>query len=492
MKGRSWLMRMLAMVAVMAAAVALALEHGAAAQGGFGFGNEADLEIVERFDGDGDGRLDAAERQEARAWLGQNRGDRGGGFGRRRGFGGGATPSPGRSLTPADVPTYDRDVPLYDTGALRTLFISFEEEDWASELAAFYGTDVEVPATIAVDGRSYPGVGVHFRGASSYRMVADSAKKSLNLSFNFVDDDQRLLQYRTLNLLNGNGDPSFLRTVLYAHISSQYLPTPKTNFVRAVINGESWGVYINAQQFNSDFTRDWFDSRDGTRWKAPGSPRGRAGMEYLGESAAPYRQLYEIKTDDEPRAWVDMIRMFRVLNETPIEELEAALEPMLDIDGVLRFLAVDVALVNTDGYWTRASDYSLYQDEDRRFHVLPHDFNEAMSEGGGFGGFGGGGGGGPTLDPLVAINDPGKPLRSRLLRVPALRERYLGYVRDIAETWLDWSRLEPIVTQYHALIAEEMALDTRKLYGTREFDTGPASIRSFVDRRRAFLLDATR
>jgi hypothetical protein len=165
---------------------------------------------------------------------------------------------------------------------------------------------------------------------------------------------------------------------------------------------------------------------------------------------------------------------------------------LLDIAGVLRSLAVAVALDNPDGYWTRASDYRLYLDEARRFHVRPHDFNEALSEGGGFGGLGGGGGGGPTLDPLVAINDPGKPLRSRLLRVPALRERYLGYVRDIAETWLDWSRLEPIVTQYHALIAEEMALDTRKLYGTREFDTGPASIRSFVDRRRAFLLDATR
>lgn len=487
MKGRSWLMRKLAMAAAMAAAGALGLEHGAAAQGGFGFGNEADLEVVERFDGDGNGRLDAGERQEARAWLGQNRVDRGGGFGRRRGFGGGTTPSPGRSLMPADVRTYDRDVPLYDPDALRTLFLSFENEDWAGELAAFYGTDVEVPATVVVDGRSYSNVGVHFRGASSYRMVPDSVKKSLNLSFNFVDDDQRLLRYRTLNLLNGNGDPSFLRTALYAHISSQYLPTPKTNFVHAVINGESWGVYINAQQFNSDFTRDWFDSRDGARWKAPGSPRGRAGMEYLGESAAPYRRLYDIKTDDEPRAWVDLIRMFRVLNETPLDELEAALEPMLDIDGVLRFLAVEVALVNTDGYWTRASDYSLYQDEDRRFHVVPHDFNEAMSEGGGFGGEGG-----PTLNPLVAIDDPGKPLRSRLLKVPALRERYLAYVRDIAETWLDWPRLEPLVAGYQELIGEEVALDTRKIYGTREFEAGPAGIKRFADRRRAYLLDATR
>jgi hypothetical protein len=48
-----------------------------------------------------------------------------------------------------------------------------------------------------------------------------------------------------------------------------------------------------------------------------------------------------------------------------------------------------------------------------------------------------------TLDPLVGIDDTSKPLRSKLLAVPALRARYLSYVREIAERWLDWQTLEP-------------------------------------------------
>ena len=44
---------------------------------------------------------------------------------------------------------------------------------------------------------------------------------------------------------------------------------------------------------------------------------------------------------------------------------------MLDIDGVLKFLAVEVALVNTDGTGQRASDYSIYQDSKGIFHVIP-------------------------------------------------------------------------------------------------------------------------
>ena len=81
-----------------------------------------------------------------------------------------------------------------------------------------------------------------------------------------------------------------------------------------------------------------------------------------------------------------------MLDETPPEELEAALEPILDIDSTLWFLALDVALVNSDGYWTRASDYSLFHDADGRFHVIPHDMNEAIREGRG----GPGGGRRPT------------------------------------------------------------------------------------------------
>jgi hypothetical protein len=51
------------------------------------------------------------------------------------------------------------------------------------------------------------------------------------------------------------------------------------NHVSVVINGESWGMYLNAQQFNRDFTRENFGSAEGARWKVPGSPGGRAGLD---------------------------------------------------------------------------------------------------------------------------------------------------------------------------------------------------------------------
>lgn len=501
------------LTAVLAGAIPFA--QGPPPQGPGGGPNQPQRALVRQFDADKDGRLNAEERKAARAFLAsapaQSRGGPGGGrMGGRGGPGGPggapAGPAPaGRPLEPANVTP--ASTPLYDDDTLRTLFFTFENGDWDAELNAFYNTDVEVPATLVVDGTSYPNVGVHYRGASSFFMVPAGYKKSLNVTMDFVDAGQSLHGYRTLNLNNANGDPSLMRGVLYEHIASQYLPTPAANFARVVINGEYWGVYTNVAQFNKDFLRDHFTTEDGVRWKVPGSPQGRGGLEYLGDEPDAYRRLYEIKNKDNAASWTALIHLTKVLNTTPVDQLEAAITPILNVDGALKFLALENALVNSDGYWTRASDYNIYLDPSGRFHIIPHDINEAMQAGGPGGGRGGAmpppggqgragrgggpGGGGVTLDPLVAVNDASKPLISQLLAVPALRTKYLGYVRDIATRWLDWQTLGPIVEQYAALIRTDVLTDTRKVITNDAFEASVAGLKTFADGRRAHLLKQT-
>ena len=105
--------------------------------------------------------------------------------------------------------------------------------------------------------------------------------------------------------------------------------------------------------------------------------------------------------------------------------------------------------------------------------------------------------------------NPDKVLISKLLAVPSLRSRYLAYVRDIAEKHLDWSKLGPIAEKYHALIAADVKLDTRKLEPTEAFlkgltedaasgngggpfgGAGAIGLKNFADQRRAYLLKVT-
>lgn len=362
--------------------------------------------LVKQFDKDNDGRLNATERQAAREVAkkdGGGMGRRGGpGFGPPGGFGGRGgnqtPPKAGPHVSPEQVQSYPK-ASLYEPTVLRTLFLEFENKDWEAELQDFHGTDVEVPATLTVDGKKYPNVGVHFRGMSSYMGVPAGYKRSLNVKLDFADKKQRLYGAKTLNLLNSHDDPSFMSTVLFSQVSRSYIPAPKANFVRVVINGESWGVYVNAQQFDKLFLAENFKTDKGARWKVRGSPGGGGGLDYLGDNVDAYKRRYEIKSGDDAKAWKALINLCKVLNETPADKLEAALKPILDIDSALWFLALDMALINDDGYWIRASDYSIYLDEKGKFHLVAHDMNEAFRQAGGpgFGGPGGprGGRGGP-------------------------------------------------------------------------------------------------
>jgi hypothetical protein len=286
---------------------------------------------------------------------------------------------------------------------------------------------------------------------------------------------------------------------LYHHLAGGFIPSPRANFARVVINGESWGVYLNVQHVNTDFTRDWFRVMKGARWKADGS-KGRAGLHYLGEDVMEYRRRYDMKSKDSPKAWADLIHLCRVLNETPAEKLEAALAPVLDLDGALKFLALENALINNDGFWNHSGDYDIFEDERGVFHLIPRDVNNS---------FGAAEGKkwlktGIELDPLAGADDPKRPLPHKLLAVPALRLRYLEHLRAVATDGLDPKRLGPFLAQCQSLLAGELKNDTRLLHSpeafTRALATGPVEgvsesdswkvgLNQFATRRREFLLN---
>ena len=97
--------------------------------------------------------------------------------------------------------------------------------------------------------------------------------------------------------------------------------------------------------------------------------------------------------------------------------------------------------------------------------------------------------GGADLDPLIGLDDAAKPLRSKLLAVPALRARYMTYVKQIATKWLDWNTLGPIAQKYQALIAADVKTDTRKLDTFEAFQTGLETLKAFATTRRTYLLN---
>ncbi len=487
--------------------------------GGFGFGGRmgprrAEM-IVERFDNDKDGKLNDEERKAARSYILKSRGET-------------SLARPSGRTSPSTTLDMDMQMSrtaaskgephLYDAKTLRTLYLQFHNEDWYEQLSDFYRTDVNLPADLIVDGKVFRSVGVRFRGSSSYFGIRGSEKKSLNIAVDYGDGNQRLYGYKTLNLLNGHADPSFLREVLFSRIAQNYIPTPKANFVKLMINGESWGIYINSQQFNKDFLDEWFGTKSGVRWKVPPSREG--GLIYSGEEPAPYQRAYQLKTNNAPNAWKELIALCETLDKTPDEQLEDELSRIFNIDRALWFLALENVFIDNDGYFSRASDYAIYQDPLGRFHLLPQDSNETFRYAGG-GGPNSWDSDGPMLSPVAQESDEMRPVIHRLLSIPHLRARYVAHIRTIVDEWLDWDVLAPIIEEYQSLIHAEVKADDKKLYSYEVFATihikdqsrggqfgppggfgvqggrrgrGPGvtpSFKRFVEERREFLLNHT-
>ncbi len=383
---------------------------------------------------------------------------------------------------------------LYDTTALRTFFLEFDDDEWLGEMHDFYHTGLDVPADLIVDGDLIRGVGVRYRGNSSFFMMQPDKKRSLNLSIDHSEKGKNLYGYETLNLHNGAEDPTFVREVLYLRICRDYMPAFKANFVKVVMNGESWGVYLNVQQYNSEFVDEWFGSKKGARWKVGGGP-GKKGLSYEGDDVSAY-QGYSLKTDDSPEtALTDLINLCRVLSTTEDDQLEAALNPIFNIDGALWSLALENVFVD-EGYLVRASDYDIFQDKNGRFHLLQHDANEVFNIPHGPGlprGFDS-----TKLDPLHNIDNKDYAIINRLLNLPHLRARYLAHVRTILDDWFKWERLEPVIAGYRALIGSDVRKDVRKLYAIEDYEKGlletvnnggVLGIKEFVDKRREFLVN---
>lgn len=431
--------------------------------GGRGFSPRFEQEsLVKKFDFDNDGKLNDSERKSAREYIQKQFGNRQNRFSQVR-----QASQQKNKVEIEKTFSYDTNADLYDEKVLRTLYLQFPRDDWYEELADFYRSDVEVPADLIVDGIKYPSVGVHFRGNTSYMMASE--KKSLNISIDYSDSKQRLYGYKTLNLLNCNNDPSMIREVLYSRICRQYIPAPKANFVKLVINGENWGIYANVQQFNADFTQEWFGTRKGDRWKVPANMRGDGALIWNGDDPAKYKSAYELKTKDDKEVWNSLINLCKVLYETPIEKLEAALNPIFNIEGALWFIAIDNVFMDSDGYISRGSDYNLYRDPQGKFHMIPFDNNETFR----YEEFSPGPGRrtdmSPMRDPFIHENNKMRPVISRLLSVPNLRQRYIENIRTLINEWLDWQKVEPIVKEYHALIDAEVKIDDKDQYSYEAF-----------------------
>ena len=400
---------------------------------------------------------------------------------------------------------------LFDVNLLRTVRLTFTNANWATLLASARNIGGNVPCTLFLEnGVTLTNVGARHKGNSSYMIGGN--KKSINLDINYTNSEARLMGFRAINLNNAAGDNTIMREPLYFNVMREYVPCPHGAMARLIINGEYWGVYSMVDQNNNDLIDEWFPSHEGDRWRAPnagglggggaigggpggggavpggggavpggggGFASGVSAFTYLGPSVTNYLRNYELKSDNSTNAWERLVHAIDVLNRTPTNQLRDKVEDVFDVDRWLWFLAVEILFVDDDSYWNKGADYAFYYEpESGRMHPVQHDGNEAFYAMMGIT---------YTLSPVDGASNTNRPLLSKFLSNPELRQRYLAHMRTVMEERFNPDYLTPIMNHYHYLTVADITTDPKKNFTMTAYTNGLTAMKTYLTNRYNFL-----
>ena len=349
---------------------------------------------------------------------------------------------------------------LEDT--VEDVYITISETDWNSILASPLDEEYHT-ASVTYRNITLDDVAFRTKGNSSLQSVAqmNSTRYSFKVDMNYYVDGQKLMGMKKINLNNNYKDPSYMRErIAYDMMRSLDIPTPRLSYVNLYINDSLHGLYTLVEQVDSEFLEENFDNPDGDLYKPDGTG---SDLLWRGTNFASYSGV-ELKTNEETSDNAAFINMVNELNNG------SDLESIINVDGVLRYLAVSTALSNLDSYQgSLAHNYYIYE-QDGVFSIIPWDLNES------FGTFTMGCQDSNAvislyIDEPTASNLADRPLIAKLLENETYKDTYHGYIEDLIYGVMNSSVISRTIEDTQNLISDYVANDPTAFYSYAQFQT---------------------
>lgn len=404
---------------------------------------------------------------------------------------------------------------VFNKNKVTTVDIEIAEEDWADMLENASAEELK-QADITVNGKKVENVAIRTKGNLSLRSVvnSDSDRYSLKIDFDYYDDTQSLYGLKKLNLNNNYSDSTLMREYISYELMEQMgLPTPAHSYMYVTVNGEERGLFLGVEAVDETFLANNYGSNDGFLFKPDGTG---SDLKYISDDIEDYTGI-GLKTNEGTINQSKLVEMLDAINNG------GDIEKYIVVDEMLRYFAVNTALVNLDSYQGNMKhNYYLYE-QNGVFSIIPWDYN--MS----FGGFGAGGGriaGGngenqadvtTNMEKPVAqnngqpdqtgdggmqqqrgggvdmgmgmsgnlINDSAinfsvttpvsgttleeRPLLKALLSNDEYRDKYEGYLEELATTYLTEAYVQSITKKLAVLLTTYVEADPTKFSTTEQF-----------------------
>ncbi|MDI7267671.1 MAG: CotH kinase family protein [Myxococcota bacterium] len=350
---------------------------------------------------------------------------------------------------------------------------------------------VWVSCTVRFEGRTWRYVGVRFKGNSSltHTWESGSLKLPFRLHFDRLEDrhpeidDQRFFGFQKLSFAGNFRDDSYLREKVVGDLFREGgVPAPRSAFYRVFFDvgagSEYRGLYAMVEVPGRPMFITQFGGDGGNLYKPVGAAATwQAGLPLDDTS-------FDKQTNEAEADWSDAEGAIAALHadRTDAAAWRIAIERLFDVDGFLRWLAINTVLQDWDTYGIGPHNYYLYGDpaEGGRLHWIPWDHSEALRSRGGMR---------PPLPLDMSTVTNEWPLIRYLIDDPVYAERYWVHVGAFAEGTFRGDAVRARMQAEHDRIAayvvgpEGEVPESTTLSSPEAFDRALDELLAHVDRR---------
>lgn len=350
--------------------------------------------------------------------------------------------------------------------------LTVDPKDW-STLQANYLENTYYPATFTWRGQSWAQVGIRSRG----RGTRTPMKPALRVDFSRFVSSQRFQGMKNLAFENLEQDPPMVREFLsMALFRKAGVAAPREVFIHLFVNGQDMGLHLAMEYYDKSFLKRALGEDGGDLYEYSWIdywnwwPRGGEDLNYAPEP-------FELKTNEKTAPVSALREMVEALAASDAQSFDASLGERIDIDSLIRYLAVETFIADTDGLRgdVGANNFYIYRrDRDKRFEILSWDKDATFYD--------------YERDLWKGI--PESELLRKMLDVPEHRKRYLQVLRElIRSVGPESGWLEQLAAETFAKIRPYAENDPVKRYSRVEFEESVANLQHFLRERPLLLLE---
>ena len=366
---------------------------------------------------------------------------------------------------------------LFSRTDLQRVDLWLHTTDW-QKLQAEFQTNAYYAADFTWNNQTIYNVGIRSRGRGS----RDSRKPGLRVDFNYYSSDKTYLGLQALVLDNVKQDASGVHeSVSMAFYNRIGLPVPLEIHTRLFVNGEYQGLYVIVESIDKEMLARFYGSigtdvqNDG--WLYEFKWQDNWFFIYLSGDLREYMLRFEAKThenrsDEEKYRRIE--NLVRLVNQTPIERFTAEVGPHLDIPQVIRFIAAQVFLGETDGFLGGfgINNLYLYQLENStKFQFIAWDSDNTFYH--------------PEYPTNSGIND--NILMRALLAIPEYQALWFEELRRCVQMAEEEEWLNTEVIRHLQRIDTAMKEDPTKPYSNSAYEGEAGEMLNFARARIAFV-----